>query len=85
MQNTQKELIEQIKKELQKWDKKKEAYYKCTKKEMKNFLADIKRGHYTHMLQGTYYYSLPSLIAWHKLRLKRQARSLPMSAITVEN
>lgn len=32
MQNTQKELIEQIKKELQKWDKKKEAYYKCTKK-----------------------------------------------------
>lgn len=85
MQNTQKELIEQIKKELEEWNEKKASYYECTKKEMKKFLADIKKGNYQKMLQETYYYSLSSLIAWHKIRQQRQQRSVPISAITREN
>ena len=52
---------------------------------MKNFLASIKAGHYDKMLNNTYYYSLNSLISWHKLRLERQSRWQPMSPITTEN
>lgn len=85
MQETQTELIEQIKKELKKWNKNSENYYGCTKREMKNLLANIKKGYYQDMLQKTYDYSLPSLISWHKLRLDRQSKKIPMSPITVEN
>lgn len=85
MQDTKKDLIEQLKKAIKSWNNDSEKYYKCTKKEMKNFLADVKVGHYDKMLKNSYYYSVPSLISWHKLRLKRQTKRLPMSPITVEN
>ena len=85
MRETKNDLVEQIKKELKTWNEAKSKYYKCTKKDMKNFLASIKAGHYDKMLNNTYYYSLNSLISWHKLRLERQSRWQPMSPITTEN
>lgn len=85
MQETKKEVIEQLKQVLKRWNHDSEFYYKCTKKEMKFFLEDIKKGHYDRMFQGVYYYSLPSLMSWHKLRLNRQTKMLPMSPITIEN
>lgn len=85
MQNTKQELIRELQKQIKNWKDTSENYYNCSKREMKDFLADIKVGHYDKMLNAAYYYSLPSLIAWHKLRLKRQTQKMKISPITIEN